>query len=177
MSRFQFTRGAAAVELALVTIPIVLITLGTLEFSFALNQYHSLSKRVHDAARYLTQFDRTSPGFSTSIYLDSAFNLVQGADVAESSAFRLPTLEKAYKVENASCTLNCVFICSSAFSSTPPRCTGQYYWPSTGVQNGIQAITLGVYGFRYTPRFFPSSLKRIFDFQFPVVAVTLPHGT
>ncbi len=173
--RSRFDRGAAAVELALVTIPIVLIALATLEFSFALNQYHSLSKRVHDAARYLTQFDPASPDFS-STHVNNAFNLVQGADVAASSAFQLPSLESP--TQGPLCTVNCLFVCSSGFSTTS-RCTGSpqpYYWPATGALNGIRALTVGVYRYQYTPKFFPAALANQIDLTFPMVAVTLPQG-
>lgn len=172
MNKSQFIRGAAAVELALVTIPIVLIALATLEFSFALNQYHSLSKRVHDAARYLTQFDPAAPDFSSTRVVN-AFNLVQGADLAAASSYQLAPLVSPANVAN--CTVNCVFVCSATVS-TSSQCTSKYYWPASGSLNGIRALTLGVYGFRYSPRFFPPALSSQFAFTFPVVAVTLPHG-
>ncbi|MCK0510439.1 TadE/TadG family type IV pilus assembly protein [Aromatoleum buckelii] len=48
-------RGAVAVELALVMIPLLLIAFGITEFGRAMYQYNTLAKSARDAARYLTQ--------------------------------------------------------------------------------------------------------------------------
>ena len=48
-------RGAVAVELALVMIPLVLMAFGITEFGRAMYQYNTLAKSARDAARYLTQ--------------------------------------------------------------------------------------------------------------------------
>ena len=48
-------RGVAAVELALVMIPLVLMAFGITEFGRAMYQYNTLAKSARDAARYLTQ--------------------------------------------------------------------------------------------------------------------------
>lgn len=49
--------GAAAVELALLLIPMLILILGVAEFGRALYQYNTLTKAVRDAARYLSQFN------------------------------------------------------------------------------------------------------------------------
>lgn len=48
-------RGVAAVELALVMIPLVLMAFGITEFGRAMYQYNTLTKSARDAARFLTQ--------------------------------------------------------------------------------------------------------------------------
>ena len=48
-------RGVAAVELALVMIPLVLMAFGITEFGRAIYQYNTLAKSVRDATRYLSQ--------------------------------------------------------------------------------------------------------------------------
>lgn len=57
-------RGAAAVELALMLIPLITLTLGILQYSVAMSRYNTIAKSVRDAARYLTQY---APGDSNAI--------------------------------------------------------------------------------------------------------------
>ncbi len=45
-------RGAAAIELALLTLPMATLTFGVTEFGRALHQFNTLTKAVRDAARY-----------------------------------------------------------------------------------------------------------------------------
>jgi Flp pilus assembly protein TadG len=45
-------RGAAAIELGLLTLPLAALTFGTTEFGRALQQYNTVAKNVRDAARY-----------------------------------------------------------------------------------------------------------------------------
>lgn len=52
-------RGVAAVELAIVLVPLLLLGFGITEFGRAMYTYNTLTKSVRDAARYLT---RQTPG-------------------------------------------------------------------------------------------------------------------
>lgn len=52
-------RGAAAVELALISIPLVMLVLATVDFARAMFVYDQLTKAARDGARYLTFFDPT----------------------------------------------------------------------------------------------------------------------
>lgn len=45
-------RGAAAIELALLTLPLAGLSFGITEFGRALHQYNTVAKTVRDAARY-----------------------------------------------------------------------------------------------------------------------------
>lgn len=47
-------RGAAAIELALLTLPLTGLTVGMTEFGRALHQYNTLAKTVRDAVRHQT---------------------------------------------------------------------------------------------------------------------------
>ena len=49
-------RGAAAVEFALLLIPMLLLALGVAEYGRAIYQYNTLIKSVRDSARLLSQF-------------------------------------------------------------------------------------------------------------------------
>ncbi|AKU14004.1 TadE-like protein [Azoarcus sp. CIB] len=48
-------RGVAAVELALVMIPLIFLAFGITEFGRAIYHYNTLAKSVRDATRYLSQ--------------------------------------------------------------------------------------------------------------------------
>ncbi|MBA4143279.1 MAG: pilus assembly protein [Nitrosospira sp.] len=50
-------RGAAAVEFALLLIPLLLLALGVAEYGRALYQYNSLVKTVRDSARLISQYN------------------------------------------------------------------------------------------------------------------------
>ncbi len=50
-------RGAAAVEMAIVAIPLMLMVVAALEFGRAMVTYNSLVKATRDAARHLSGFD------------------------------------------------------------------------------------------------------------------------
>lgn len=50
------TRGVAAVELALLLVPLLLIVLGVAEFGRAIHTFNTLGKSVRDAARHLAQY-------------------------------------------------------------------------------------------------------------------------
>lgn len=51
-SRLLAQRGAAAIELALLTMPMAGLSFGITEFGRALHQYNTVAKNVRDAARY-----------------------------------------------------------------------------------------------------------------------------
>ena len=57
-------RGAAAIELGLLTLPLAALTFGTTEFGRALHQYNTVVKSVRDAARYQTT---QTPGDAAAI--------------------------------------------------------------------------------------------------------------
>lgn len=48
-------RGVAAVELALLLVPLLLLVLGVAEFGRAIHTFNTLDKSVRDAARHLSQ--------------------------------------------------------------------------------------------------------------------------
>lgn len=52
-------RGAVAVELALISIPLVMMALAAVDFARAIFVYDQLVKAVRDGARYMTFFDPT----------------------------------------------------------------------------------------------------------------------
>jgi Flp pilus assembly protein TadG len=69
--RIVSQRGTAAVELAIVLIPLSLLVFGLAEFGRAIYQYNTIAKGARDATRYLSQY---SPG--DAAYIAAARNLV-----------------------------------------------------------------------------------------------------
>lgn len=54
--RFNRQRGVAAVEFAILLIPLVLLTFGITEYGRAMYQYNALAKSTRNAARYLSEY-------------------------------------------------------------------------------------------------------------------------
>ena len=63
MNAYNHQKGVAAVELALLLIPLTTLVFGITEFGRAIYQYNTIAKGTRDAARYLTQ---TTPGNGAS---------------------------------------------------------------------------------------------------------------
>ncbi|MBR8210255.1 pilus assembly protein [Burkholderia cenocepacia] len=60
------TRGAVAVEFALVLMPMILLATGVAEFGRAIYQYETLTKATRDAARYLSVWLPTDSAYPIS---------------------------------------------------------------------------------------------------------------
>lgn len=58
MERIPRSKGVAAVELAILLIPLVLLTLGLMEFGRALYSYNTLVKSARESVRYLSMHTR-----------------------------------------------------------------------------------------------------------------------
>lgn len=72
MKRLQFRsitqmRGAVAVEMALLLIPMLVLVFGVAEFGRAIYQYDILTKSVRTAARYLSQFSPGDPNNAADV--------------------------------------------------------------------------------------------------------------
>ncbi len=59
--RFHPQRGVAAIELAIILIPMTILCFGITELGRALYQYNGLAKATRGAARYLSQQNLASP--------------------------------------------------------------------------------------------------------------------
>lgn len=57
-------RGAVSVELALLSIPLLILALGAAEFGQALYQYNTLVKTTRDAVRHLSQLNPAGKGYA-----------------------------------------------------------------------------------------------------------------
>lgn len=54
-------RGAVAVEMALLLIPLIIMAFGVAEFGRAIYQYNTLTKVVRDSVRMVSQHDSSDP--------------------------------------------------------------------------------------------------------------------
>ena len=67
-------RGAAAVELGILLVPLVVLVFGISEYGRAIQNYNKIVKSACDAVRYLTQFPGTNT--ATDAHIVAAKNLV-----------------------------------------------------------------------------------------------------
>ena len=83
--------GAASIELALLLVPLLLLTIGGAEYGRALYHYNTLVKTVRDAARFLSQYNPTDPA-SYEPAIDDARCLAVYGNTACSGAPLIPGL-------------------------------------------------------------------------------------
>jgi Flp pilus assembly protein TadG len=128
-------RGAAAVELALLTIPLILLVLAAVEFSRVVYHYNVIAKATRDGARILSAFSSDVPAeYPTSLAVN---RVVYGQDTTGSQPL-IPGLTPAM-----------VKICDKEDSSA---CTGAFADIATG-SGTINLVRVQVVGYPYTPIF------------------------
>lgn len=130
--------GAVAVELALVSIPLVLISLVVLEFGRAMYTYNTLAKLTRDGARFLSGFDPTIPAeYPTGIAIN---RMLYGRDTAGTDADLLvPGLQASM-----------IRICDRVNTSD---CPGLAFGNvSTGI-GSINLVRVAIEGYVFTPVF------------------------
>ncbi len=77
-------RGAAAVELGILLVPLVVLVFGISEYGRAIQNYNKIVKSARDAVRYLTQFPGTNT--ATDAQIVAAKNLVVYGNAAGTGA-------------------------------------------------------------------------------------------
>lgn len=120
-------RGAAAVELGLLLIPLVLLTFGTTEYGRAIYQYNTLIKSSRDAARFLSS---QGPGNAATLGVAKCLAVYGNSDCAGDAL--LPDLTTAM-----------VSICDST------NCAGTHQNQSTG-SGVINLVTVTISGYQFT---------------------------
>lgn len=132
-------RGVASVELALLLIPLILLTFGTAEFGRAVYEYNTLAKATRDAARFLSAQGPGDPGDITTAQCLVVFG---NADCKGSPL--LPGLTAAM-----------VSVCDS-LTTSPGYPTGycpqanfqhQQYKPASG--GAINLVTVTIHGYQF----------------------------
>jgi Flp pilus assembly protein TadG len=120
-------RGVAAVELALLLTPLVLMVFGTTELGRAIYSYNTLDKTVRDAARHLSQH---GPG-DTTIAAEARCLVVTGTTDCSASPLA-PGLTTAM-----------VTICDATL------CPGTHANQLTGL-GSVNLVTAGIQSYSYT---------------------------
>lgn len=144
--RRRALRGAAAVELALLIVPLVLMTLASIEFARIVFTYNQLVKLTRDGARYLSGFDPTDGLYPKGLARDRVLK-PDGTTVAV-PGLTIDMIEVCDRVESSAC--------SGDFSNVPTaigsmnlvrvqisRYTYRPVFPITGVFGPINFDTIG----------------------------------
>lgn len=141
-------RGVAAVEFALVLIPLVLLVAGVSEFGRAIYQYEALTKSTRNAARYLSEFLPTDASYPT--YKSEALCLAVYGNTGCTGSSLVSGL-----------TTNIVVVCDSTAPCTGPSDPPQFsnvatYDSNNGAKSGtavgaINLVEVKITGFPYSP--------------------------
>lgn len=76
-------RGAVAVEMALLLIPLIIMAVGVAEFGRAMYEYNTLAKAVRDSVRYIPQRVPKNPNDLTDpVYVKAKCLAVYGVDAS-----------------------------------------------------------------------------------------------
>jgi Flp pilus assembly protein TadG len=132
MTWLRKQRGVASVELALLIIPLVLLTFGTTEFGRAIYQYNTLAKASRDAARFLSG---QGPGDAGDVVIAQC--LAVYGNTACTGAPLLPGLDASM-----------VSVCDSA-SVSCPLAPFQHKQYQTG-SGAINLVTVTIHGYQFT---------------------------
>lgn len=134
MNSRKTQRGAAAVELGILILPLMMIAFGITEFGRAFFQYNALLKGTRDAARFLSAvgpLDATDPALAD--FREQAICMVRYGNVGCSGPLRVPALEEGMV---SVCDL---WLCPTTHRDQPPP-SGSY-----------QLVTVTVSGYVFTP--------------------------
>lgn len=128
-------RGVVAVELALMTIPMVLMVLAAIDFARGIYHYNIIVKATRDAVRILTAFDPSVPSeYPTDL---ARTRVVYGQDNASGSKL-LPGLNNGI-----------VQICDRTGSA---GCAGTFANVASG-SGSINLVRVEVDGYQFQPLF------------------------
>lgn len=128
-------RGVAAVEFALLLIPLVLLVFGVAEFGRALYQYNTLAKTVRDSARMLSQYNPVDADYP----LDDAKCLAVYGTVCNDPNRPLAPLAPGL-------TTAMVVVCNPVTSA---GCSGAYANVSTG-SGTINLVEVRISGYSFS---------------------------
>jgi Flp pilus assembly protein TadG len=119
--------GVAAVEFAILLIPLIVLLFGITEFGRAMFQYDALAKSVRGAVRHLSQ---NSAGDASAVQI--AKNIAVFGNAGGTGAALLPGLTTAM-----------VTVCDAS------SCAGTHANQSTG-NGAINLVTVTISGYRFT---------------------------
>lgn len=146
--------GAAAVELALVAIPLVMMVLAAVDFARAMFVYDQLAKAARDGARYLSFFD---PSASAQYPVTLAKNRMLYGSVTAGSSTIVPGL-----------TAGMITICDRVDSSACPGETFANVPTGTGA---INLVKVTISGYQFEPAF--PGVSKLAAVTFDPISVTM----
>lgn len=152
----QKQRGVAAVEFAILIIPMLLMVFGITEFGRAMYQYNTLVKATRDATRYLTTVGPGSNGFEAD-HPNNPLNIAKCLAVYGQKQCGGTTLVRNLNE-------NMVFICDSINSTS---CSASHSAVTTG-SGVVNLVTVGIRGYQF---------ESVVSFNIAGLTVGLPNLT
>jgi len=152
----KFARGAAAVELALVSVPLVMLAVATIDFARAMFVYDQLAKAARDGARYLSFFDPTVAAEYPTGAVRSRV-MYGTASPGDSPRPIVPGL-----------TESMIKICDRVDASA---CSGETFGSVATPSGSINLVKVKIEGYVFTP-IFPGA-SRLTTITFEPIAATM----
>lgn len=147
-------RGAVAVELALVSIPLIMMVLATIDFARAMFVYDQLVKSARDGARYLSFFD---PSVANKYPVALAKNRMIYGSTSGSGPTIVPGLTSAM-----------ISICDKADSTA---CAGESFANVATGSGSINLVKVTISGYQFTPIF--PGVSKLTTVTFDPISVTM----
>ena len=149
-------RGAVAVELALVSVPLIFMAVAAIDFARAIYTYDQLVKAVRDGARLLSGFDPTIPAEYPSALARN--RILYGATSAPpDGATIVPDLAPGM-----------IFICDRVSSAA---CPGQTFANVPTGTGSINLIRVEIRNYTFTPVF--PGISRLTTITFEPISATM----
>ncbi|WP_412026259.1 TadE/TadG family type IV pilus assembly protein [Burkholderia cepacia] len=144
------TRGVAAVEFALVLMPMVMLATGVAEFGRAIYQYETLTKATRDAARYLSIWLPTDSAYPVSA---AQCLVVYGSTTCGASGTELvPGLKTSMvTICDAAHTTGCSDASDPSQFSNLPTYDASNNAASGTATGAINVVEVKVKGYKYQP--------------------------
>ena len=150
------SQGAAAVELALVSLPMVIFLMGVFEIGFMLSRYHGISKRVYESARYLSA-PTMGLDFSTMKARAQAIVLHGNPSADVNAASALGVVKSS------------VIVCRWPDETSNTACPAS---TSDETAVGVRTVSVSESSYAYSP-IFPG--LNYFSVEFPLIRATMPR--
>lgn len=146
-------KGAAAVELALVSIPLVLMVLALIDFARAMFVYDQLLKAARDGARYMTFFDPTDNK-------DYPVDLMKKRVLYGSVSGTKPIVPGL--------TLDMISLCDRVHVEA---CPGESFGSVATGSGSIDLVKVKISGYQFTPIF--PGVSKLTTFTFEPISSTM----
>lgn len=148
-------KGAAAVELALVSIPMVFIAVAGIDYARAMFVYDQLDKAVRDGARYLTYFN---PTYQQDYPIAAAKSRMLYGSTSGSGSTIVPDFDASM-----------ITICDRVDSSA---CPGETFANvPAGASGTVNLVKVTISGYVFTPIF--PGISRLTTMTFDPISVTM----